>query len=380
MDYRRIVDEIFRQFTGLRFSIKYWDGHEIFYGEGTRPVFSFIIRDQVSAQRLLAQGSIGFGESYMEDRIQIEGDLEAYLRLRHQFKNVRRSFRLALAKYIAGWSIPHNREKQISHHYDIGNDFFRMILDHQTMSYSAGRFEKGENDLDRAQLQKLKLMCQWLEVSAHSRVLDLGSGWGNFAFYSEDNFHWQVTGYILSKAQLDYCRLLAGQRQAAQSPQFEYHDMLNKPPSVEFDGVVMLESLEHVGRERLPHFFRQLQQCVKPGGPIVIQTSGRYKPRPLDRWTRAYVFPGGYLPAKSELIDAIIRSGLTIERFQDDTADYIQTMTLWIHNLEQHRKEIEARFGRPFYRIWELWMHGARVAFTEGTMNLFRLRLRRPKT
>src|SRR3989344_8571063 len=105
MNYSRVIDEIFSQFNGPRFSIKLWDGSERYYGSGTSTAFTLVIDDAITAQRLLAQGALGFGEAYMEGRLRIEGDLEAYLRLRHQFKYVRRSLRLALATFLAGWSV-----------------------------------------------------------------------------------------------------------------------------------------------------------------------------------------------------------------------------------------------------------------------------------
>jgi cyclopropane-fatty-acyl-phospholipid synthase len=139
----------------------------------------------------------------------------------------------------------------------------------------------------------------------------------------------------------------------------------------------MIESIEHVGQKRLKTFFHQLYKSLKPNGSLVLQLTGRYKSRRVDRWTLKYVFPGGYLPAKEELVSAASEAGFLVEEFRDDTPDYIRTMTEWIKNLESHRVDIEQKFGRPFYRLWELWMHGAKVNFELGSMNLFRLRLKR---
>ena len=150
-------------------------------------------------------------------------------------------------------------------------------------------------------------------------------------------------------------------------------------PATEFDGIVMIESIEHVGKNQLAPFMAKLKRSLKPGGSLYIQTTGRYQPRPVDRWTLKYVFPGGYLPAKGELLEAANEAGLIVEEFRDDTPDYLHTMTEWIRNLENHRAEIEGTHGQPFYRLWELWMHGAKVAFEVNSMSLFRIRLRRPK-
>ncbi len=378
MNYSRVIDEIFRQFDGPRFSIKLWDGSERYYGSGESIAFTLVIDDAITAQRLLAQGALGFGEAYMEGSLRIEGDLEAYLRLRHQFKHVRRSLRLMFATFLASRNIPRDRKDQIAYHYDLGNDFFQMILDQKTMSYSAGRYETGSEDLATAQQKKLELICRWLNLPSGASVLDLGSGWGGFAQYAARNMHWNITGYTLSNAQLEYCRQLIGTNQLNSLVSFEYRDMLEDLPASQFDGIAMIESIEHVGQKRLPLFFDQLKQVLKPGGSAVIQFTGRYKPHPVDRWTLKYVFPGGYLPTKEELIAAATQSGFVVEEFCDDTPDYIRTMTAWIKNLESHRNDLERKFNKSFYLLWELWMHGVRVAFEINSMSLFRLHLKRP--
>lgn len=380
MNYARVIDEIFSQFEGPKFSVKLWDGKVRHYGAGDGVAFTLIIDDSATAERLLGEGSMGFGESYMEGRLRIEGDLEAYLRLRHEFKRVRRSLRLALATFLARRNTSRRRKEDIAYHYDLGNDFFRMILDNETMSYSAGRYENGTEDLATAQKRKLEFVCEWLKLPAHASVLDLGSGWGGFAAHAAKNLHWNITGYSLSNAQLEYCRELIKTNHLEQYASFEYRDMVADLPATEFDGIVMIESIEHVGKSQLAPFIARVKQSLKPGGSLYIQTTGLYRPHAMDRWTLKYVFPGGYLPVKGELLEAVNEAGFIVEEFRDDTPDYLRTMTEWIRNLESHRAEIETTYGQPFYRLWELWMHGAKVNFEIGAMNLFRLHVRRPQS
>ena len=305
MNYIRVIQEIFSQFTGPKFCVRLWDGKEYFFGTGPSTTFTLILDDEKTAQRLLAQGALGFGEAYMEDKLRIEGDLEAYLRLRHQFKHVRRSLRLIFATLLANWSVPTDRKDQIAYHYDLGNDFFQMFLDRETMSYSAGRYETGSKDPAAAQTEKLALICQWLNLPAGASVLDLGSGWGGFAQYAAQNRGLHVTGYTLSNKQLQYCHELIKSNSLERKVTFQYRDMLEGLLESQFDGVVVIESIEHVGQKRLPQFFAELFKTVKSGGPVILQLTGRYKPRLVDKWTLKYVFPGGYLPAKEELLKAI---------------------------------------------------------------------------
>jgi cyclopropane-fatty-acyl-phospholipid synthase len=378
MDYARAIDEIFKQFDGPKFGIKLWDGEERFYGKTEPKVFTLFIKDPRTAKRFLTQGSLGFGESYMEGATWIEGNIEDYLRLRHQSKRIQPSLQLTLVTLMARMSTPHTRKNQIAYHYDLGNDFFGMFLDKETMSYSAGRYESGSESLGTAQKNKLEFISKWLDLPDEASVLDLGSGWGGFAKYAAERFRWRILGYSLSGAQLNYCHELVGENHLEKQISFEDRDMITRLPATEFDGVAMIESIEHVGQKQLNPFFQNVKRVLKPGSPFIIQTSGRYVPRQLDRWTQKYVFPGGYLPTKDDLYVAAAQAGLLIEEFRDDTPDYVHTMSVWIKNLEEHREDIENKFGEPFYRLWNLWMHGAKVNFEIEAMSLFRLRLRRP--
>lgn len=379
MNYALVLDDIFSQFDGPKFSMKLWDNQEYSYGNGSINTFTLVINDEKTAKRLLSQGSIGFGEAYMDGDLSIEGDIEAYLKLRHQFKRVKPSLRLGLAAFLASMSTPRDRKDQIAYHYDLGNDFFKLILDHKTMSYSAGRYEPKSEDLEGAQLNKIKLVCDWLDLPAESSVLDLGFGWGGFAKYAATTHKWNITGCTLSRAQLEYCEKLLNSESLKKHATLDYRDMLTELPAGQFDAIVMLESIEHVGKRNLGPFIDQLYRHLKPGGSLYIQTSGQYEPHRINKWFLKYVFPGGYIPNKPELLHHAQGAGFEVEKFIDNTPDYIRTLTDWVNNLERNRKTIEAQFNESFYRLWELWLHGTKVAFELNSISLFRVHLRKPQ-
>lgn len=379
MDYTRVVDEIFSQIRGVNFAIQLWDGKKLKYGKGRKKDFTLIIEDEWTAKRLLSQGALGFGESYMDGKLRIDGNLEAYLRLRHQFKAIKPSVRLAVAAFLASRSVPKDTKEQISYHYDLGNDFFNLILDSRTMSYSGGLYLTGKESLDVAQQNKIKMVCEWLDLPPGAKVLDLGCGWGGFATYAAKKHAWQITSCTLSKQQLTYCKKLIKAQSLTKNVSLQYRDMLVDLPDERFDAIVMLESIEHVGKQRLESFIKKLYDRLKPGGVLYIQTTGRYKPKMPDKWTLKYVFPGGYLPAQQELVDFSSAAGFELRKFIDDTPHYILTLSEWINRLESNRVVIEKMFDPSFYRLWELWMHGARVAFEVRSMGLFRIELRKPE-
>jgi cyclopropane-fatty-acyl-phospholipid synthase len=337
-----------------------------------------VIRDAMTIKRLLAQGSIGFGEAYMDERIKIEGNIEDYLRFRHNFKRKKYSLYLAIASFLASRSIPKNRKNQIAQHYDVSNDFFKIILDNKTMSYSCGKYKNNSDSLVMAQENKLKLICEWLKLPQRANILDLGSGWGGLAVYAASNFNWHVKGYTLSRAQLEYCLQLAKEKNLDDLLSFEYFDILNVFPKFKFDGIVMIESIEHLGQKNILPFFEKVKELLKPGSSFVVQSTVRQKIRSVDRWTLKYVFPGGYLPSKEEIVNHARAAGFIVEESINDSQDYVYTMTEWIKNLEANKDKIKMMYGARFYRLWELWMHGTKVSFETGAIGLTRLHFKLP--
>lgn len=377
MNYTKILDDIFQGFTGPRFTVQISGGEKRRYGNEGEPTFTLRFDDPGAVRRLLAEGALGFGESYMDGSVSIEGDLEAYLRLRRQFRHIRPSWRLMYAKIMANVTTPKRREGQIAYHYDLGNEFFRLFLDSETMSYSAARFITGDESLGRAQQQKLELVCDWMALPGGAHVLDLGSGWGGFAFAAAKELRWNVTGYTLSKNQLAHCNEHAQTTGVTERTAFKFGDFLELSPETLYDGAVMIESLEHVGRNNLTAFLSQLSRTLVPRAPVYLQFTGQYVQKNMDAWTLKYVFPGGFLPVKQEFLDAAEKAGFAVERFTDDTSDYEKTMRLWIGAIERNQSAIEKTYGASFYRLWKLWTHGACVNFELGFMHLFRVLLRK---
>ena len=136
MDYSKVVNEIFSQIGGVRFNIRIWDSRLLEYGNRKdKPLFTLVFENENSAKRLLSEGALGFGESYMEGSLRIEGSIDEYLRLRHQFKNIKPSARMVVATLLAKRGSLKGTKEQIAYHYDLGNEFFDKFLDQQTTSY-----------------------------------------------------------------------------------------------------------------------------------------------------------------------------------------------------------------------------------------------------
>jgi cyclopropane-fatty-acyl-phospholipid synthase len=377
INYIKVFDRIFSQFDGVGFSIVFWDGETHHYGKEDETLFSMTIKDNQTAKRLLGGGSIGFGEAYMSGQIIIEGELDSYLKLRHQVKKKKFSLLVAIAVFLARRHVKHSRQDQIAHHYDIGNDFFEMFLDTETMSYSCGMYATLADSLAVAQQQKLEHVCHLLDLLPYSRVLDLGSGWGGFATYAAKKFQWNVKGYTLSNEQLIYARKMAEDANLSELVSFEYKDIVEAIPKSQYDGAVMIEAIEHVGKKNISEFIKKVATVLVPGAPFVVQATIRKKLHSADKWTLKYIFPGGYLPSKEEIIEAALEGGFSIERIEENNQDYVCTVSDWIKNLESNRYKIENKYGKEFYRMWELWLHGTRVGFEMGSIGQLRVHLKK---
>jgi len=377
MNYVKVLDDIFKQFDGPKFGVRFWDNETKFYGNGKDTEFTLCISKSKVVKRLLSEGALGFGESYMDKTLDVEGDIEAYLKLRHQFKHVKPSMRLVMAKIWAELTKPKDRGGQISYHYDLGNDFFSLFLDKETMSYSAAHYETAQDSLAQAQQNKLGLICDWMNLPKGSSVLDLGSGWGGFAIHAVQNHGWTIDGKTLSQKQLDYCINLIIEKKLEEQIKIKYEDFTAISGSDGYDGAVMIEAIEHIGKDNLGTFLKDISGRLDSGAPFYLQFTGRHKPKLVDPWTLKYVFPGGHLPAKQEFLDAVEGSGLVVEKFEDHTEDYKKTMSTWVNSIESHQSGIENMFDDKFFRLWKLWTHGASVNFKISDMSLFRVLLRK---
>jgi len=377
MNYAKVLDDIFKQFDGPKFGVRLWDNKTNYYGKGNSVDFTLYISKPNVVKRLLSEGALGFGESYMNGTLDIEGDLEAYLKLRHQFKHVKPSPRLLLAKLWAELTKPKDRGGQIAYHYDLGTDFFSLFLDKETMSYSAAHFKSEKDDLGKAQENKLNLVCDWMNLSADSRILDLGSGWAGFATHAAKEHGWYIDGKTLSQKQLDYCNELIEENDLGNKIQLKYEDFTSIKGDKKYDGAVMIEALEHVGKDNIGVFLKDIGDKLDSGAPFYLQFTGRYKPKTVDPWTLKYVFPGGHLPSKQEFLNAAENAGFIVEKFEDHTEDYKKTMSVWVNSIESHQSEVEKIFDTKFFRLWKLWTHGASVNFEIGDMSLFRVLIRK---
>ena len=328
-----------------------------------RPIWSAVRR-----------GAIGFAESYMAGDIEssdITTVLRFYLQNREPLNKaarpvfhksmVDRLFHLRRANTKAG------SRRNISAHYDLGNEFYSVWLD-QTMSYSSAFFGHEAQSLKSGQIAKYRLVLDALGLQGRSEILEIGCGWGGFAEVAAEHGH-QVTGLTISREQLDYARRRLGDR--AEIRFQDYRDTAER-----FDAIASIEMIEAVGEANWPTYFRVLHDRLKPGGNAAVQAitiSERLFPgyRAKADFIQRYIFPGGMLPTKSILASQAAAAGLNFETVATFGHDYARTLALWRERFEASWAAVSRLgFDDHFRRRWRYYLCYCEAGFTEGAIDV----------
>jgi cyclopropane-fatty-acyl-phospholipid synthase len=331
----------------------------------------------------MRRGAIGFAESFMTGDIE-SSDITAVLRFYLQnrealneaarpvfFKSIGdRLFHLMRANTKAG------ARRNISAHYDLGNDFYALWLD-PTMSYSSAYFGGGASSLEAGQAAKYDLVLDALGLGGASSVLEIGCGWGGFAEAAADRGH-RVTGLTISREQLAYARERLGSR--AELRFEDYRDTTGQ-----FDAIASIEMIEAVGEANWPTYFRVLHDRLKPGGAAAVQAitiEERLYPgyRAKADFIQRYIFPGGMLPTRQILAAQAQRAGLGFETVQTFGQDYARTLAMWRERFEANWSAISRLgFDETFRRRWLYYLCYCEAGFAEASIDVGVYRFRRLK-
>ncbi len=346
---------------------------------GSQP-WDLQVYDSAVFRRTLADGTLGFGESYMEGlwdceqldefftrcfKAAVDGRLHKqgswHLRLLDTLNILRHTvFNLQKKK----------RAFQVGeHHYDTGNDVFERMLD-PTMCYSCGYWEKADN-LHQAQLDKLDLVCRKLCLQPGETLLDIGCGWGGMAEYAARNYGVTVTGITVSKEQL-----ALAQRRCEGLPVDiileDYRDLTGS-----YDKIVSIGMFEHVGPRNYKAYFEVVNRLLKREGLFLLHSIG--SPRTVNRtdpWTDKYIFPNGQLPS-AERIAAAIEPRILVRDWDNFGQYYDPTLMAWWRNFDARWDELKGRYSQRFYRMWRYYLHSCAGMFRAGRGQLWQIVLSR---
>lgn len=375
-DLKEAFARILAPIEGTSFAVRYWDGTETAFNAASGvPLFTICIHHPHVVSAIIKNPSLGFGEAYVDGELEIEGSLEECLLAAEQMNwdsfpsRFVSSLHLLRAKLQFGDSVSRSRHNA-SHHYDLGNDFYRLWLD-PFMQYSCAYFENPAQPLETAQLNKMDYICRKLRLEENDTLLDIGSGWGGLAIYAAKHYGVRVTGYNVARQQIEYARVWAERDGVAHRVEFIDEDYRNVRGI--FDKFVSVGMLEHVGKEHFPAFGRIIRERIKPEGRGLLHTIGRVVPRKTDDWIEHYIFPGGFIPSLRELTPLFEENELVIEDVENLRLHYARTLAYWRDRLMEQREEIVNCIGERLYRMYELYLTGSRVSFLIGHQTLYQL-------
>jgi len=259
--------------------------------------------------------------------------------------------------------------RNIGHHYDLGNDFYRLWLD-PTLAYSCAVFESADQTLEKAQWAKFELICRKLELGPDDHLLEIGTGWGGFALHAVQTRACQVTTTTISQQQFDYARELFEREGVADRIDLRLEDYRHL--SGQFDKAVSIEMFEAVGLDFYDTYFQTVDRLLKPGGRFLLQTitmNERHFPDYIRRsdWIQKHIFPGAELASLSEILKSLQRrTGLNLHHLEDIGLHYAHTLAAWREAFLARRDEVRAQgFDETFLRMWDYYLAYCEGAFAE---------------
>jgi len=354
-------------------------------GDGTGPALAVRFTSARAQQAVLLDPELKLGEAYMNGTFVVErGSIADVLEL------IFRQDRISVPNWVLPPRLtrflfrrlqqfnPRGRSrKNVAHHYDLDGQLYALFLDGD-QQYSCAYFETPDQSLDDAQLAKKRHLAAKLRVTPDTSVLDIGCGWGGLALYLAEIAGARVKGITLSREQYQRARNRAAERDLAEAATFDlidYRDVEGR-----FDRIVSVGMFEHVGVSFYDTFFRKCAKLLRDDGIALLHTIGRSGPPSITSpWIAKYIFPGGYIPALSEIMPAIERSRLIVSDVEILQLHYADTLKAWRERFLAHRDEAARLYDQRFVRMWEFYLACSEMAFREGDMVIFQIQLSKQK-
>ena len=355
--------------------LRLWTGEAV-QGSGT-PLATLELRDAAALRGLLLDQDRGFGQGYASGRIDFAGDLTEFRADIFRRGAARRAGQgLALRprrQRLRPKAVAASRAN-VHHHYDVGNEFYRLWLD-PTLSYTCAYYPTPAATLAEAQLAKIHHVARKLRLKRGELVIEAGCGWGGFALTVAQHYGVRVRAFNLSHEQVDYARAAARSAGLAGQVDFVEDDYRNMPGSVteRGDAFVSIGMLEHVGVAQYAEFGRLLNRVLEPHGRGLIHSIGRSAALPVSGWIRERIFPGGEVPSLAEMVSLFAPDELAVIDVENLRRHYELTLRDWLSAFERCADEVRRMFDEEFVRTWRLYLAGSRAAFLTGDMQLFQV-------
>ncbi len=338
-------------------------------------VDTIVIHDRRVLARMALDPEIGFGDAYMEGRIEVKGNLvhvlESVFPAMRTLKKRSWYYRL-----ISSWlrrvqaNTLNGSATNIHHHYDLNAEFYKLWLDSRLV-YTCAYFPTPSATLEEAQLAKLDYVCRKVQLQPGEIVVDAGCGWGALALHMVKHYGVRVKAFNISGEQIRYARTQAQKEGLNGQVEFIEDDYRNI--SGRFDAFLSVGMLEHVGREHYSELGDVIHRAIGDSGRGLIHFIGRNRPQAFSAWTRKRIFPGAYVPALREAVEIFEPQGYTVLDVENLRPHYAKTLEYWLARYEQSVDRVSEMFGPEFVRAWRLYLAGSVASFRTGNLQLFQI-------
>ncbi len=358
------------------------DGTAYCYGDLSAEPVTIRFADKGAAMHVAKDPRVGAGEAYMDGRLLVDPPHDIRDMVLLVMMNANRGGGIGAPNPLkrgVDWifakadqiNLRPKASKNVVHHYDLTRQFYELFLD-EDRQYTMAYFKAPDSTLERAQLDKKALIAAKLRLEPGMRLLDIGCGWGGLGLYLNRHFGVEVLGVSLAPDQVRFANERAEAAGVADKVKFQLTDY--RDVSGPFDRITSVGMIEHVGAPHLPEYFAKTHDLLAEDGIMLTHTIGRTNgPGTTDKWTRKYIFPGGYIPAMSELVSACEKTGWEVADIEVLRYHYAHTLAEWYRRTCLHEAEITALYDARLFRMWQFYLAGAEQSFRHGSMVNFHI-------
>ena len=357
-------------------------GHESVFGDGMGKEIVCRTSDFATELKIATDPTLAIGEAYMDGRLTLEqGTIyDLIVLLMDNVRQVEPTLWMRaleamrwLLRGVQQFNSIGGSSRNVSHHYDIDGRIYDLFLD-SDRQYSCGYFTSDQVGLEEAQLAKKRHLAVKLAIEDGQKVLDIGSGWGGLGLYLASLADVTVTGVTLSQEQLGYSQRRAKNEGLDGSVNFQIKDYRNLKGS--YDRVISVGMFEHVGVNHYSDYFAKIGELLSEDGVAVIHSIGRFDgPGIANPFIQRYIFPGGYIPALSEVLPSVEQAGLFVSDVEIWRLHYAKTLRIWRERFVRNWQRAADLKGEKFCRMWEFYLAGSEAAFRYQNLMVFQLQL-----
>ena len=355
--------------------ISLWDGLEV-TPPCEDPVAVMVYCDRGALLKTILDPELHWGDLYCSGRVKFEGNMAEFMQ--EIYRGISGKDKISWMRKAVLWlghrSVFNSFDKakeNIHHHYDIGNDFYKLWLDKAEMQYTCAYYPFDNMTLEEAQVAKLHHICRKLNLKAGDTVVEAGCGWGGLARFMAKHYGVHVTAYNISREQVKFAREKAEEDGLSERVEYVLDDYRNIKGT--FDVFVSVGMLEHVAKRDYLEFGKVVKRCLKPDGRGLIHSIGRIIAGPINAWIERRIFPGACPPTLTEMMQIFEPNDLVTYDVENLRLHYSKTLEAWAERFESHEAEITEMMDEEFVKAWGLYLYGSLAAFNVGELQLFQV-------